>query len=386
MKAKGRKGPSPPKGGPKAAARAADTEKELSGTGFAVNSTPEPKESTDAVVKENVSGSSGDSTPHRAFSPSGRAVLEDPLSATDSEERVEEETTAVAAPSIDRSKLVADPKFRWNWDVTPDAVIEQLAAARSNDYLEVCIVTNRDHVSDRALYRFTSGILQAESQGAVDEAASMRSLRADVIRICWEFDRPLRERLYDAEARLVTVLKDENESNIVRAINRECGSSTVDVNSFWIVAFAAVAAWEAQSAEGREEYSEVQLRLKEIAEASRRSEKLSKFLSPSLSLVQLVLTATDAEKQSEVIHSADEEIIREMGVILEQIRQWPSNAYGEFIQKLQDVRDYAVQNVLGCPLPNFDSFRFSPSEIERGSRLVDFQVRNASRQKAARER
>jgi hypothetical protein len=379
MKSKGRKGPSSSKSKPKAVELAPGTSKESSGVGFAVTPKSKVETSSDEVVKEHVSGSAGDATPHRAFSPSGRAVLENPLRVADSEISTEEMTGDSPAPNVDLSKLVANPELRWKWDVTPDAVVEQLAAARTNDYLEACIVSNRDHVSERVLYRFTSAILQAESQGALEEAANMRSLRAHIIRICWEYDRPLRERLYDAEARLVKVLKNEQETNILKLIGQECGNTSIDVNAFWIVTFAAVAAWEAQNAEDRNEYSEVQLRLKEIAEKTRKSDKLLKLLSPSLSLVGQVLTASDPERQAEVLLGAGETIIMEMGVILEQIRLWPSNAYGEFIQKVQDIRDYAIENVLGCHVPSFASFRFTPAEIDRGSRLIEFQARNTGR-------
>jgi hypothetical protein len=379
MKAKGRKGPSSSKSKPKAVEVASGTSKERSGVGFTVNSKSKVETSSDEVVKERVSGSAGDATPHRAFSPTGRAVLENPLRAADSETSAEETTDDLSAPVVDLTKLVANPELRWKWDVSPDAIVEQLAAARTNDYLETCIVSNRDHISERALYRFTSAILQAESQGAREEASNMRSLRADIIRICWEYDRPLRERLYDAEARLVKVLKNEEEANILKLISRECGNTSIDANAFWIVTFAAVAAWEAQNDADRNQYSEVQLRLKEIAEATWKCDKLLKLLSPSLSLVGQVLTASDPERQAEVLLGASEALILEMGLILEQIRLWPSNAYGEFIQKMQDIRDYAIENVLGCLVPSFESFRFTPPDIDRGSRLIEFQTRNAGR-------
>jgi hypothetical protein len=272
--------------------------------------------------------------------------------------------------------------LRWPWDVSHDSVVEMLAVARKDGCLDEVVVSNRDFVTQRMLYRFTSAILQAEAEGAEQEAQNMRALRAEVVDVCWHADRPLRDELFRAEARLVQVLQAPAESNTLGEVEARAGSTSMEVNAFWLVVYGAVAAWElrqrATDREKEEVQADIHARLKKIAAALNKSGAVERALSPALAAVGRVLTAKDEAEQAAAMAPLDEGTIAEMRSVLEQVRLWPQAAYEPFACKLQAIVDYAVAAVAQVEQVELTvPFQFQPPEIERTSRLVDFTDRNA---------
>lgn len=392
MKAKGGKRKSK---SVKAAAKAAKSPE-----GFGKPPPVAEKESGDdeLVMVDDVDGSIGDSTPKRAYRPSGRAQLADPLKEaalmedaasdvddTDGDEAMAVEVARLAAVRARAEQVAAvrpDPELRWPWDTSNDAAVEMLAVARKDGCLDEVVVSNRDFVSQRMLYRFTSAILQAEGEGAEDEARNMRTLRTDVIDVCWHADRPLRDELFHAEARLVQVLQAPEESNTLGEVEARAGVTGMQVNAFWLVVYGAVAAWEVRERAGTQDkedaQADIQLRLKNVAAALNNSRVVARALSPALAAAGRVLTAAKETEQAAAIADLDDATVAEMRITLEQVRLWPQNAYGPFTNKLQSIVDYAVVAVGSvAEVERTIPFRFKPVEIERTSRLVDFTNRNA---------
>lgn len=403
MKGKGGKRKAKASKAPKAAAPKAAAP-QGAGFGRAAGGEPaQPKKPADAaedeVVVAGVDGSIGDSTPKRAFRAGGRAQMADPLKEVALMEEAasdvgEEDGDAAMAAEVARlaevrrraaavAAIVPDPALRWPWTTTHDEAVEMLAVARRDGCLDDTVVANRDFVTFRMLYRFTSAILQAEGEGAAEEAANMRTLRAEVIDTCWHFDRPLRDELFSAEARLVQVLQAPEESNTLGEVEARAGVTDIQVNAFWLVVYGAVAAWElreaaaAAASQDAAQQADIQLRLKNVAAALAKSDAVGRALSPALAAVGDVLTAPDEAAQTAVIGGLADETVVKMRTVLEQVRLWPQNAYGPFVAKLQAIVDYAIPAVTPVTAnEGLQPFRFDPVDIERSSRLVEVTSRN----------
>lgn len=349
------------------------------GVGFG-NQHPEQESAVknDEIVESEATGSAGDATPHRAFRPSGRESLQDPLKSVE-DESDESEDDLPESPKLDYDirSVEKDRSLLWSWDISADKVVENLAVAMNANNLAKEIVTNRHFITERVLYRFTSALLQAESQGATEEALNMRRLRAEIMKICWYYDEPLRNKLFDAEERVVSVIRAPPESNTVGEIDRVCGNDTTTVNAFWIVLYASVAAWEAkQSAENEQPNPDVEEKLSRIAGASQQSQKIKKYLSSCLRAVGMVLASSTPEEQEEALSSLDEEAVADMCIIQEQIRLWPPHAYGPFLKKLQPIVDFAVQKFRTIPVEKLETFDFEPPKLQRMSKIISFKSRN----------
>ncbi|KAI0565990.1 hypothetical protein FGB62_13g023 [Gracilaria domingensis] len=318
------------------------------------------------VVTEETSGEAGDETPHRAMTKPSFKQMENPED--DPLDAPTEPLIELSQPTKERiQKLRFDPKSK------PDEVIEYLADARKRDDFADVIVANRDFVTENVLYRFTSAILQVESRDydletREEEARNMRQLRKDIIAHCWSLDFPLKVGVQLAEARLLNVLKG---GNIKSDVGRYCGNSAIEVDSFWIVVFAAVAAWEERGRENPELVNvDMQKSLKLAADACKSLKVVNDYLSPSLKAVQEILTSTDPDVQRKVVATFDDENIAELCSFTEKIRLLPTPAYGALVRRLRSIRDYVRAEKYGIKAPELEPFRFTPPEIRRESKLA----------------
>lgn len=358
----------------------ASKNKRVSGEGFGASPAPskpksEKQKHDSAEVLENArmeeaSGAPGDASPHRA-------MVDGPVSAT-MENPVEEDTLmAPERPIVELPQLTREgiAKLRFDRRQSLDSLIECFEDARSGDQFAAVVVANRDLVTERLLYRFTSAILQVENRKTDvetrrEEGANMRALRTDLIAHCWSNDYPLKVEIQNAEARLLGVLQG---SNIKKDVARNCGTTTLEVDAFWIVVFAAVAAWEERGRENPELVNvDMQKALTAAAEACRTLEQVTTRLSPSLKAVQKILGSSDPEVQKEVVADLDDDTITEMGSFTEQIRLFPSAAYGALVVRMGSILAYILADKYGIPAGGLEPFRFELPEVERSSRLVTF--------------
>lgn len=348
----------------------------------------------DANAQDGVDGSIGGSTPKRIVGQ--RAKLTDPMrdivgmeegasnvDASDGDIAMAKEAARLALVRTRREEISVigvNEELRWGWGTTGDEIVEMLAVAKRDGRLDETLISNRDFVTSKCLYRFSSAILQAEGDGALEEAANMRELRRELIEICWHCDRPLREELYRAEARMVQALRAPPESNTLGEVEARCGESRTQVDGFWLVVYGAVAAWEvrekAQSASAESDQLAVQERVKAVAAAVNESRFMSERLSPCLLAVGKVLVLADPEEQGAVLEALKEEDVMQMRAIVEQVRLWPQMSYGPFAEKLQAIVDYAVARLAGGQTEALSPFRFKLADMERGSRLLEFKKRN----------
>lgn len=318
---------------------------------------------------EKSSGAQGDATPHRALVnvPTSKDLenpqdesLEDPL------------PPLIELPEVSRERIT---ELRFDRREGLDTLIERFADSRTNGNLGAVIVANRDMVTERLLYRFTSAILQVETrttdvESREEEASNMRSLRKDIIAYCWSYDFPLKVELQAAEARLLIVLQGENVKSDVA---RNCGKTTLQVDSFWIVIFAAVAAWEER---GRENPKLANVNMQKVlaaaADACNNTDDVKDRLSPALKAVQKILTSSDPRIQMEVVDQVDEDTIASIGAFTEQIRLFPSGAYGALCLRMGSIMDYILSARNGIAVEPLNPFRFEVAPMERSSRLVEF--------------
>lgn len=322
---------------------------------------------------ENVSGAAGDATPHQVNVENPNDALQDPS------RELEEDAPP---PLIELPQLNVEEAraLRYDFGSTLDELVEYFADASERDDFRSVIVANRHHISEALLYRFTSAILQVEGRTTQtetkhEEARNMRAFRKTLISHAWSFDFPLKRAVLEAEKRTLDVLKG---GNVKRDVANNCGRSQLEVNAFWIVIYAAVAAWEER---GRENPAlvnvDTQRVLTETAEACRKVERVKKFLSPCLVSVQEVLSSADPEKQATVIEKMDDDMVVELGCLTEAVKLLPSQAYGGLATRMSSIGDYIRSQKYKLPPLEVSPFRFNLVEIHRESGLVEFSNRSS---------
>lgn len=344
-----------------------------------ISGKPAPSDdiTTDNVTKEEVSGASGDATPHRAMTQPTVVKMDNP-----EQDPLDAPTEPlILLPNLTREEINSlrlDPKS------TPEQIMSYFEEAKSRDDFVSLIVANRDFLTESVLYRFTSAILQVENRAEdietrEEESRNMRQLRKELIAICWSIDFPLKVEIQRAEVRLLEVLKG---GNIKRDVKRLCGRSTLEVNSFWIVIFAAVAAWEERGRENPELVNiDVQKSLTDAADACKSLEVVDGYLSPSLKAVQEILTSTDPDTQKRVVSEFSEEDIAELGSFTEKIRLLPTPAYGALVRRCRSIKDYVAAEKYNVPPPSLEPLRFTLAPIDRQSKLVQISKANDLRNK-----
>lgn len=318
------------------------------------------------VQFEKPSGAAGDATPHRALVPGlASATMTNPereALGPDSElahlpELSEDETEALRFPRVDLDKT-----------------IELFADAKEDGRLAEVVVANRDLVTEKVLYRYTSAILQVESRETNletrdEEVRNMRALRNELIAHCWSNDFPLKKELQLAEVRLLPVLQG---NHVKRDVRRNCGVNNLEVDAFWIVIFAAIAAWEEKGKENPKLINvDIQRQLTAAAEACEEVDEVLDKLSPSLKAVQKILSSSDPMVQAKIVEDLDDKTVNHIGSLTEQIRLFPTAAYGGLTRKMDAIMDYILKAKYNFDSPELIPFRFELSPIERASRLVN---------------
>lgn len=344
------------------------------GTGFQKDSDiPKDTESKldvepNSITKEKVTGNSGDATPHRALVPKTGTDLKDP------QKEVIPNADRPLAPIPTLSKKEKN-ELRLDRRLSLDQLIEAFEDARSNNKLDSMVAANRDLVTEKLLYRLTSAILQVETRSTDletkdEEAANMKEFRRQLIALCWTKDYDKKVAIQMAEARLLPVLQSDR---IKRDVETNCGRSTMEVDAFWIVIYAAVAAWEERGKANAQLVNvDVQNALKAAAEVCQASKYFESYLSPSLKLLQTILTSSDPSKQAEIVANIDDDVVSELGEFVEQIRLLPVAAYGQLVDRMDTIFDYIVQKKYGITEERDVALRFNIPYIERASRLVEF--------------
>lgn len=326
----------------------------------------DPDESVQTDVQfEKPTGAAGDATPHRAMM-SGLASA----SMVNPEKVVSEpDVKLIQLPELSEGEI-AELRFeRGGLDET----VELFADARGQNRFAETIVANRDMVTENLLYRFTSAILQVENRETNletrdEESRNMRALRDDLISHCWSNDLPLKRELQLAEARLIPVLQG---SQVRKDVRRYCGATTLEVDAFWIVIFAAIAAWEEKGKQNPQLINvDMQKQLTAAAEACREVSEVKEKLSPSLKAVQEILSSPDPTLQAKIVEDLDDKIVNHMASLTEQIRLFPTAAYGGLTRKLDDIVSYTLKSKYDFDSPKLVPFRFELPPTKRLSRLV----------------
>ena len=335
----------------------------------ASNSAPETDDSSESMEFETASGAAGDATPHRANVPKPFSALQNP--------EEDDSLDAPLAPLVALPNLSNDEISALQFDrrTELDVLIEYFADASRTDNFTSIIVANRHLVTEHLLYRFTSAILQVESrtnniETKLEEAKNMRQLRKELIATCWSIDYPLKAEVQRAEARLLNVLQG---ANIRKDVERNCGKSTLQVDSFWIVIFAAVAAWEERGRENPQLVNvDMQKSLAAAAEACRDLKVVNKYLSASLKAVQQILASADPAVQTNVVAEMTDDIMNDLCAFAEKIRLLPTPAYGALVSRMRAIIDYALKEKYDIDPQFLEPFRFELPDVERKSKLVQF--------------
>ncbi len=318
---------------------------------------PPPKVGENGVVRETVTGEEGNATPHQA------AVM----NPTKLEDPTKEIYDAVEAPVLEPLKNVDE--LRLDWSLGFDELIEVFEDARKEKRLDKLVRANRHLVSEALLYRFTSAILKVESDGRKEEAVNMRELRRVLIKYSWEMDIPFKKAILAAEERLMKTLQS---GNVEKEARRRAGDNRAEVDAYWVVTFAAVAAWEEQGA-ANVNLKNVDMQKALALVASAYEGKLAEMQSPCLRIVGECLNLSDQAQQAVVLDGLSDEDIVELGAFIEQIRLLPINAYNGLRSRMQTILDFVLSKRYGLNPRTMRPVRFTPQEIERGSKIVSIQ-------------
>lgn len=325
----------------------------------------------DDVLLEQTSGAEGDATPHRALTQ--RHELQDPSKSID----VMFQGEALVITEKEQKEL----RIEWGTDL--DILIERLEDERKAGNLEKAVAVNRHLITEALLYRFTSAILQIEGTGddtRQEEMARMRALRQGLISLCFRMDMPMKQGVLDAEQRLMKVLQADN---VRKETELSCGSVGLEVDAFWLVVYAAIAAWEEQGTENEQLVNvDVQNALKTAAETCANSPRISSMLTPALKVTENVLSSADPAKQSEMLADIADETVVELATFVEQMRMFPSNAYGALRRRMQTILDFVLGQRYNLPPAALEPCRFELQEIKRGSKLVQFAENARTRRRA----
>lgn len=342
----------------------------------------EPDESDSNQVQfEKPSGAAGDATPHRAVMPGlASAAMTNP-----EKEALKPNSELMYLPELSEDRIETLRFQRAGLDET----IELFANAKQDGRLAETVVANRDLVTENLLYRFTSAILQVEAretnlQTRDEEVRNMRELRSDLIAHCWSNDFPLKRELQLAEVRLLPVLQG---SHVKRDVRRNCGATNLGVDAFWIVIFAAIAAWEEKGKENPELINvDMQKQLTAAAEACGTVDEVLDQLSLSLKAVQTILSSPDPAVQTKIVEDLDDKTVNHIASLTEQIRLFPTASYGGLTRKMDAIVNYILKAKYSFDSPELIPFRFEPSPIKRVSRLVNIGRQNLEVNKRRRRR
>lgn len=334
------------------------------------------------VEVEKVSGGAGDETPHRALVPEAPSkTMQNPQEGSLGEER-----EPLVLPLIGAQEL---KKMRFERGMSLDETVEKFRDAKLEGELIETVMANRDFVTENLLYRFTSAILQVENrterlETIEEEARNMRSLRQELIGIAWSMDYPMKVEVQKAEARLVPVLQGDN---VRRGVQQNCGYSNIEVDAFWIVIFAAIAAWEERGKENPQLVNvDMQKQLSSAAESCGSLDYVLDRLSPSLQSLQNILSVSDPEVQKQVVEELNDDTVTQLGIYTEQVRLLPFAAYGALTVRMDAIMDYIMRAKYNIEPTKLDPLRFKPPPLVRESKLVDIQKNNAERVRRERQK
>eukprot|EP00177_Eucheuma_denticulatum_P004613 GFKZ01008394.1.p1 GENE.GFKZ01008394.1~~GFKZ01008394.1.p1 ORF type:complete len:479 (-),score=77.25 GFKZ01008394.1:1119-2411(-) len=315
---------------------------------------------------EQISGGTGNETPHQVLVPEAASSR-----MANPQDELQPDRDLAAVPTLSRERIAELRLPR----VGLDEAVELFEDSRQAGTLADVVVANRDMVTEKLLYRFTSAILQVENRSTdvdtrEEEAVNMRSLRKDLIAYSWAIDYPLKVEIQRAEARLLPVLQG---TNVKKDVRKNCGSTQLEVDAFWIVIFAAVAAWEDKGKENKELVNvDIKKQLKAAADACDAVDEVQDKLSPALKSLQRILTSTDPSVQATVVEQIDDDIAVRIGTLAEQVRLLPIAAYGALTSRMMTINDYILKVKYGYDPPELKPFRFNLPDMERGSKLANF--------------
>lgn len=315
---------------------------------------------------EQISGGTGNETPHRVLVPEAASSR-----MMNPQDDLQPDRDLVAVPTLSEERLAELRLPRVGLDET----VELFEDSRRAGTLAEVVLANRDLVTEKLLYRFTSAIFQVENRSTdvdtrEEEAANMRELRKDLIAYTWSIDYPFKVEIQRAEARLLPVLQG---TNVTGDIRKSCGSAQLEVDAFWIVIFAAVAAWEDKGQENKELVNvDIQKQLKAAADACDTVDEVQDKLSPALKSLQRILTSTDPSVQATVVEEIDDDMVVRIGTLAEQVRLLPIAAYGALTNRMMTINDYILKVKYDYQVPELEPFRFKLPDMERGSKLANF--------------
>lgn len=127
-----------------------------------------------------------------------------------------------------------------------DVLVAIEKVGETEEDMALFVAANRDLVDFRFLYKMTAQLLRAHNLGDAELSATLRGLRARVVKAAQRFDAPLFRELSEAEGRLGQVLAMQMQGEEVppATLVTAAGSAPREIFGFWLVICSAIAAWE----------------------------------------------------------------------------------------------------------------------------------------------
>ncbi|GAB0492231.1 hypothetical protein MMPV_003492 [Pyropia vietnamensis] len=235
-------------------------------------------------------------------------------------------------------------------------------------------MANRHLFGQRFLVALTAQVLKAETTHDAPAALRLRAMRDAVVAVTWREDRPFHSAVLAAQRRLMAVVAAPDPD---RATNgRSIGESSLDVSAFWTVLYASVTAWEERGRVSPELVNvDVQSALRSVVDRFRSRAAAMEVVRPEMAWLGDFFVAEPADQQAMVAALGEsdegEDLFVGLGTLVNQLHQFPVNAYGGILERLITVYDFAMQEVYGHDTRD-KMARFTPAPLNFESRLIAF--------------
>uniref|UniRef100_A0A7S3EQ74 Uncharacterized protein n=1 Tax=Rhodosorus marinus TaxID=101924 RepID=A0A7S3EQ74_9RHOD len=260
-------------------------------------------------------------------------------------------TTVIPEISAERKE-----ELRVGFDKDLFGIIEALKKAEESDQFLETVDANRHLLSTSFLYNLTSILLKYESE-MDNDGDVLRKLRAKVLDACAVMDKPYYRAASDADERVREVV---GSTDLGSSVVAHSGKTSLEVDWFWVVLHAAIAAWELQGSEGSPSpyQKKVYEQLTGALDAFLALGRTEKLLGEEFKLMTRVFLATAEEKQA-LLSDLDDEMLVRICLLCCRVERLKFGAYRGLLAKLYDVRNFALRQKYG-KAPGLDPARFTP--------------------------
>jgi len=287
-----------------------------------------------------------------------------PLSSTTADNSRQQEAVPEARPPLVLNIIGIEQQeeLRLKWTDNFDEILLSALSAEKAGRIGEWTQANYAFLSFAFFYRMTSILLKAEIEGESEKASTLRNVRGKLLRICDALEEPWQVHIKNAESRVATTIQSDNVS---RAAQQNQGRSKDEINAFWVVLYAAIAAWEG-AAESRSSpvRKEVVAQLKAAIDVVNKDDAFQTSLQPEIRVLQGILTASTEQEQRSALDFVDEAVLLAWGILANRLRKLALRSYGDLFEKLTSILHAVVSERYGVVSSGLRPVTFDPPDYK----------------------